>query len=403
LATLRREFDERNASTHPFGLARVDAFGIILNEVLDRALGVPANNRKPNAPVSFPFLWDTPQHEFVQWNGVAPNRPLKTHIVGPLSRNVGEVLGVFGEYSIPPGGGDLDGYPSSVRRMNLILTELLLKKLTSPKWPEEFPSIKQEKAIAGEKIYRRECASCHAILEDKTSLNRSIGEQFTPASEVGTDRQMAEGFANRRADPGPLTGRKRLLVAGTRFSNSEPASEVLVHVIAGTIVKRPLEPFGPKELVQFNKVLGGSEIHDLAKADVDEIRSDVLTDPSGLLKKLADLYELPPQSKVPSYKARPLNGIWATAPFLHNGSVPNLAQLLLPPKDRVDHFYVGSREFDPVNVGFASEKSFSGAFEFRVNDEAGKPIPGNSNGGHVYGTTLSPEERLQLIEYLKTL
>ncbi|MCI5168323.1 MAG: hypothetical protein D3903_20085 [Candidatus Electrothrix sp. GM3_4] len=45
----------------------------------------------PNAPVSYPFLWDTPQADYVQWNGISANAGL-----GPIGRNVGEVIGVFG-------------------------------------------------------------------------------------------------------------------------------------------------------------------------------------------------------------------------------------------------------------------------------------------------------------------
>ena len=48
----------------------------------------------------------------------------------------------------------------------------------------------------------------------------------------------------------------------------------------------------------------------------------------------------------------PLDGIWATAPYLHNGSVPTLRALLAPPDQRPKTFYVGSRDFDPVNVGY---------------------------------------------------
>ncbi len=114
------------------------------------------------------------------------------------------------------------------------------------------------------------------------------------------------------------------------------------------------------------------------------------------------------------YKARPLNGIWATAPFLHNGSVPNLYQLLLPDDQRVKSFYVGSREFDPVNVGFQVDE-FAGGFQFRTEAEDGQPIPGNSNAGHsgkFYTQTMgddgsfrdfSDEERSALVEYMKTL
>ena len=98
------------------------------------------------------------------------------------------------------------------------------------------------------------------------------------------------------------------------------------------------------------------------------------------------------------YKARPLNGIWATAPYLHNGSVPNLYELLLTKDERSDTFYLGSREFDPVNVGFVTAKSSANKFEFDTK------LIGNSKEGHEYGTSeLSDPERMELVEYLKTL
>jgi hypothetical protein len=101
------------------------------------------------------------------------------------------------------------------------------------------------------------------------------------------------------------------------------------------------------------------------------------------------------------YKARPLNGIWATAPYLHNGSVPSLYQLLLPAKDRLATFSVGTRQFDPVNVGFRTDAP--GFPKFESHDADGKPVTGNSNEGHEYGTNLSEEDRWALVEYLKTL
>ena len=99
-----------------------------------------------------------------------------------------------------------------------------------------------------------------------------------------------------------------------------------------------------------------------------------------------------------AYKARPLNGIWATAPYLHNGSVPNLWQLFLPENQRVKTFKVGSREFDPKNVGFRTDGAGT-TFD--------SSIPGNSNAGHSgaeYGTGLNnDDDRWALIEYLKSL
>jgi len=111
-----------------------------------------------------------------------------------------------------------------------------------------------------------------------------------------------------------------------------------------------------------------------------------------------------------AYRARPLGGLWATPPYLHNGSVPSLYQMLLPAEQRDKTFYVGSREFDPKNVGYSTAK-FEGGFEFQT-DQPNDPHPGNSNAGHefrnmpgkgVIGPELSDEERWAIIEYLKTL
>ena len=114
-----------------------------------------------------------------------------------------------------------------------------------------------------------------------------------------------------------------------------------------------------------------------------------------------------PLASLRSYKARSLNGIWATAPYLHNGSVPTLYDLLLPAEQRPKEFMVGSREFDVKKVGFKSA-GYAG-FKYRTS------IPGNNNTGHEYaaGRTAQPDgtvlpaltdnERWDLLEYLKTL
>jgi hypothetical protein len=110
------------------------------------------------------------------------------------------------------------------------------------------------------------------------------------------------------------------------------------------------------------------------------------------------------------YKARPLNGIWASAPYLHNGSVPTLADLLLPAERRPKSFHVGSRNYDPDRVGFRTDDPNDPIFQAR--DDDGRGIPGNSNEGHEFGTESislgSPErlddnERRALLEYLKSL
>ena len=91
-----------------------------------------------------------------------------------------------------------------------------------------------------------------------------------------------------------------------------------------------------------------------------------------------------------------MSGIWASAPYLHNGSVPSLVELLKPPAERVQHFRVGSREFDPTTVGLATVAGdASTAFD--------TTLPGNANAGHVYGTALAEADKRDLLEYLKSL
>jgi hypothetical protein len=106
------------------------------------------------------------------------------------------------------------------------------------------------------------------------------------------------------------------------------------------------------------------------------------------------------------YVNAPLDGLWLRAPYLHNGSVPTLYDLLKPASERPHQFYRGYDVYDPINVGFVSNVPREGRkqyFLFQTHTPDGRPIPGNSNQGHEYGTRLSEQERRQLLEYLKTL
>jgi hypothetical protein len=116
-------------------------------------------------------------------------------------------------------------------------------------------------------------------------------------------------------------------------------------------------------------------------------------------------------SPILAYKGRPLTGIWATPPYLHNGSVPTLYDLLLPPDQRPASFSLGTREFDLVKVGYVTEPTADNRplwpdeiFVFRARDDSGNPIAGNANMGHDYGNAaLQPEDRMALIEYMKAI
>jgi hypothetical protein len=103
--------------------------------------------------------------------------------------------------------------------------------------------------------------------------------------------------------------------------------------------------------------------------------------------------------KTDGYANQPLDGIWLRGPYLHNGSVPSLYDLLRPVEARPVVFYRGNDVFDRVNVGFVSDVPEAGGRRFfRYNTT----VPGNGNGGHLYGTTLADADKRAIVEYLKT-
>jgi len=94
-----------------------------------------------------------------------------------------------------------------------------------------------------------------------------------------------------------------------------------------------------------------------------------------------------------------LDGIWLRAPYLHNGSVPTLRDLLTTPEQRTKVFWRGYDVYDKVNVGFVTQ----GAEAERVGTKHDTSQRGGRNMGHVFGTNLSADDKDSLIEYLKTL
>jgi hypothetical protein len=110
--------------------------------------------------------------------------------------------------------------------------------------------------------------------------------------------------------------------------------------------------------------------------------------------------------KTNGYVNSPLDGVWARGPYLHNGSVPTLWDLLTPAEQRnggATFFYTGHAVLDTVDVGSRADVDRVGnrpSFRYDLT------LPGNSNVGHTgatYGTELPDEEKRALIEYMKTL
>jgi hypothetical protein len=365
---------------HLAGFGRVDSLGAMLNEVYHHA--VPANSqtsftintREANAPTSIPFLWDTPQHDRVFWNGSSSN--VGSAGIDGLGRNVGKMLGVLIDFEIDESTSSI-GYRSSVRIEKLRTLEDAVRTLRSPRWPEAFPPIDADLRDKGRALYQERCIQCHPVIDPDDPDRKVIAHM----DDVGTDPLCDSNFRNRDGNAGKLKGRwsKYIVGLGETIPAVAPANMMLENVVIGVIIGSAFAP--PADVLSKNGVAFPME----------------QTSPSRPERNSPGQ----PGLQYSKYKARPLNGIWATAPYLHNGSVPSLYDLLKPVKERPRSFSVGSREFDPGRVGFKQDAP--GLFVFRVVDANGKTIPGNSNAGHEFGTSLPEDARVQLLEYLKSL
>jgi hypothetical protein len=166
---------------------------------------------------------------------------------------------------------------------------------------------------------------------------------------------------------------------------------------------QPLEPGGNT----------GDLLFELPKIGTDPLRAENFARPSGteqfnvalsrvlkaVVTKAGGAVSPENQWRITrQYAGRPLVAVWATAPYLHNNSVPTLYHLLLPVDQRPGSFSVGSREYDTEKLGFDWGPMGSPRFLFDTTK------PGNSSAGHSgkeYGTELSEAERADLLEYLK--
>jgi len=378
----------------------------------------------PNAPVSYPFLWDIPQHDYVQWNGIASNAGL-----GPIGRNTGEVIGVFGTMNwsrsdhwtlagVFSGQGIGNTSPidfsSSVDVHNLALIEDKLKSLHSPVWPENIlPKLDQAKVARGGAVFAKYCAACHAEI-NRISDERRVVAHMTSQTNLGTDSQMAVNSAAYAGYSGILRNTYITVGPGPILLNKQsPVAALLTKATTGVVATPDADKWWPRRFAEWLYDV----IFSLRNNNIQASLKNGDYDPDTTAE---------PLNSIMAYKGRSLNGIWATAPYLHNGSVPNLYDLLLPAaampgdppgtKYRPAKFIVGSREFDPVNVGFKTD-GYAG-FQF-LTDKLG-----NSNAGHEFGTrdakdengnpikdkdgnvaypALTEQQRWDLVEYLKSL
>ncbi len=414
------------------GFGRLDALNRIGNQVFATNLTASGlaefekNLRAQDAPVSFPPIWTVPWFKYAQYDA---------SIEQPLIRNAGEALGVTALVNMSPDYPADALFRSSVALQNLFWIETMLRGpdpfgqtprgfggLTSPKWPSQIFTddawkIKPERVTKGRAIYAEICAECHlgpvndpafdAQFPDKSFWTSSQWERIGSSPVLNP---VQKGVAGMGTDPAQANVLAQRTVQLPGFMDIQPARDLKnwwgcpgLHETSSTEMPYTLALMVTVDLVA-RKWLDDQHIPEAERA--------------GLWGPRRNCPNLKPNG--PHYRARPLNGVWATAPYLHNGSVPSLWWLLAPQSERPTQFCMGARDFDPEQVGFrvaAREKPTckNGETLFSTTWPDESPIHGNSVLGHslestpgpgkpgVIGRMLSEDERYDLIEYLKTL
>ncbi|MBK5396906.1 hypothetical protein JFU47_09335 [Pseudomonas sp. TH39(2020)] len=359
------------------GPGRTDAFGRIANASFGDAIS-PANYRVANAPVDYPQLWDMWTFDWVQWNGSAQQ---------PMARNIGEALGVgatlnFFDANGQPFKGDAR-YPSSVRLRDLHLIEQTLQRLKPPAWPEELlGTIDKTQAAKGRELFTENCAGCHVPRSVQSDGRWVQHLKMLPVEFIGTDPGAANNIADHRFDLTALQWDPAELAQLDVQLQPTPTESLDLSKLSSA-----------KGLAYVTAFVGNRAFLEANIPTAERPDMDGFGLPIGVRELRA-------------YKARPLAGVWATAPFLHNGSVPSIYQLLSPQDERTTTFYKGTFEYDPRHLGYRTEAFTNGfMFDTRItgNHNSGHEFRAGKRGNGVIGRLLQPEERWALLEYLKVL
>jgi cytochrome c peroxidase len=252
--------------------------------------------------------------------------------------------------------------PGYIDHESIECIEQWLETFEPPKYEKFFP-IDDALAKKGEPIYAKYCAECHGR-NGRDFSGKYVGF-VTPIKEIGTDRHRLDNYTE-------------ILALNMATTYAEQKRKLRPHACPGGTTYQP-----PNRLA-----LAGKEPGEIRLAAVE---------------KEDGSYRYKHYRKTNGYANMPLDGVWLRAPYLHNGSVPTLRDLLNPQSERPPEFYRGNDIYDPKNAGFMStqpkDAEGKNLFLYKTN------IPGNRNDGHEgrrYGTELPPGEKEALIEYLKT-
>ncbi len=281
----------------------------------------------------------------------------------PMNRNVGEALGLRAETNmVDPVTGKLNPEPlrwkSSINVKNLYLVENQLHSLRPPMWPTAIlGAIDPMKAARGRELFVADCARCHGVQRIAGTQPVEWHVRAIPIDRIGTDPTQAVAFAAAHYDASKLG-----------LGKSITGAQGLTYVIDRV-----------KDQAYRDAHIPASQ---WARYDGNRTGETVMPC---------------------AYKARPLVGMWATAPFLHNGTVPSVYDLLS--QTRPSHPTIGNTEFDPVKLGVVQKQTAS-------TEVIDTKTTGDSNAGHWFtndtarpgriGPTLSEAQKYDIIEYLKS-
>jgi hypothetical protein len=439
--------NERKLYPTEEGYGRTDALARIANTVFGEHLDL-ANLDVGNAPVSYPPVWNIWKFDWVQYNA---------SVSQPMARNIGEALGVGARYSLVNRyGGPLPAdqrFRSSALLENLHTIERTLHELKPPAWPESvMGTVDRQLAEQGRQLFNRHCFGCHGPHEASPAVKARNSPLKGPdepewimkvicVDDIGTDPNAAVNFAHATVDitRTGMTAADLRRVAAINLELQRQRQEYLLQArIADTRARLAALPAASPERAALERTaadlerqragLGAAMRQQLSSLDPKRIPVGLALSYFGTMIRekayedlgydaatrevmdgfgIADLPQV-----VAGYKPRPLAGMWATPPFLHNGSVPTVYDLLSPVADRPVTFAMGSREYDPERMGLR-EPTSGRWFTFDTR------LPGNRNTGHEFnagyvewtpgsppqggliGPLLSHDERMAIIEHLK--
>jgi mono/diheme cytochrome c family protein len=430
------------------GFGRIDALARIGNAVFGDHLD-PANYRVGNAPVSYPYLWNIWRFDWVQYNA---------SVSQPMARNVGEAMGTGASYHLTDvygrGTPTSERYRTSISFDNLQRIESILQQLKPPSWPEDvLGTVNRESARRGQDLFKQHCEGCHGphvapkAIRLRDAPLRGDDEPLwmirtKDVTDIGTDPNAAVNFDRTRVDltkTGLNIEEVRALLKA-QLDEQQRRGAIAIDALGQEIARQKAAHAAAEAIEPLQDALDAAKQQQptddaiatsLDRLDLRSVAPGVGLNMLGLVTReryYAEHHFTPPQRAcfegfdmldvpqvVTGYKPRPLEGVWATPPFLHNGSVPNLYDLLSPGYERPRGFWLARRDFDPVKVGYMTDRlSSSGGFWFDTRQ------PGNANTGHefragyvaydeqhpvvqygVIGPELSVQDRFDLIEYLK--